>query len=280
MLRRLIFLLCVAPLVQAAPLDEALALFKAGKLSAARTAFEELARAEPANLTALLHLGLIHQRENAPDAALPWLEKAVAAAPSDSMAQTTYGEVCLAAASLHTSLGLAFKGRAALEAAIAANPDNLEAREALMQYYQQAPFGMRDRDKAKAQLEEIRRRDADLGAALSIKLLADAKDYAAAFKLCDELIAKNAKNYTALYAYARTANLSGQNLTSALDHLETCLALIPPNPASPGHSYVYSYIGAIREKLTQPAEAKKAYARALELDPHNARAVSGLARVK
>ena len=54
-----------------------------------------------------------------------------------------------------------------MEKAIQLDPDNLDAREGLFQYYTQAPFFVGgSASKAAAQLEEIRRRDVDRGTAL------------------------------------------------------------------------------------------------------------------
>src|SRR6185436_670005 len=103
--------------------------------------------------------------------------------------------------------------------------------------------------KAAAHLEEIRKRDPDRAAALSALARGNAKDFPAAFKLCDQVLARNPDHYLALYQYGRTAALSRQNLERGLRCLQRCLEIEPPAPSSPSHSMAWNRIGDIREQL-------------------------------
>jgi len=134
--------------------------------------------------------------------------------------------------------------------------------------------------KAAAHLEEIRKRDPDRAAALSALAKGNAKDFPAAFKLCEGVLAKNADHYLALYQYGRTAALSGQNLERGLRCLQRCLEIEPPAPSSPTHSMVWNRLGNIRELLKEREAARSAYETALKLDVGNRPAADSLAKLK
>lgn len=274
----------VAASSPAAPLDDAIALYKEKRFPEARVAFEKLAAAEPANATAAHYLGQTLLRRGdakALDDAAPWLEKAVALDPQNATYLFNYGAAQLQLARKNTSLTSASKGREALEKAVALKPDYLDAREALFQYYTQAPFfAGGSSSKAAAQLEEIRKRDADRAILLSVGSKVTAKDFASAFRLLDDALVKQPDNYTALYYYGRTAAISELNLATGLAHLKKCLTLPPPGPASPTHSHVWNRIGNLHEKLKHTAEARTAYETALKLDSTNKPAADSLAKLK
>ena len=167
-----------------------------------------------------------------------------------------------------------------MEKAIALDPNDLDSREGVYQFYQNAPWPIGSSSKAATQLAEIKKRDPDRWTVLSISTKARAKDYTGAFKLIDEILAKSPDNYVAHYQYGRTAAVADLNLPAGLTHLQKCLTLTPPGPASPTHSHVWNRIGNIHEKLKQPTEARAAYESALKLDPANKAAADSLAKLK
>ena len=179
-----------------------------------------------------------------------------------------------------TSYSAATKGREAMERAIALDPDYLDAREGLFQFYLRAPWPIGSSAKATAQLEAIRQRDPRRALLLTVLQKTAAKDYAAAFKLCEDALARNADDYVALYQFGRTAALSGEHLARGLASLHTCLKFEPPSPASPTHSNAWQRIGNIEERLHHTAEARTAYTTALQLDPSNQQAADALAKLK
>jgi tetratricopeptide (TPR) repeat protein len=274
----------LAAAASAAPIDDAIALFNAKKFPDARVAFEKITAAEPANAVAASYLGQTLLRRGDPkaaDDAVPWLEKATTLDPKNPAYFFTYGVAQLQLAEKNTSLSSASKGREALEKAITLNPDYLDAREALFRYYSRAPFFAGGSSaKAATQVEEIRKRDPDRGIILSVNSKVDDKDYAGAFKILDDTIAKTPDHYLALYTYGRTVAISGLNLPLGLARLQQCLKLTPPSPAAPSHSNAWNRIGNIQEKLKQPAEARTAYETALKLDPNNKPAADALAKLK
>lgn len=282
LLRSVLFLLLLAS-ASAAPLDDAVALYNAKKYPDARAALEKIAASDPANAAASYYLGqtLEHRGDNkALDDALPWLEKAAKLEPKNTEYLLGYGEVCLLLASNHTSVTLATKGRDTLETVVTLDPNNLDAREALLQYYDRAPWPLGSSSKAAAQLEEIRRRDPDRGTVLGAILKVNAKDYTGAFKICDDALAKNPADYVALYHYGRTASFSGQNIERGMQCLKKCLTLTPPGPAVPPHWSVWYRLGTLEEKLHHPAEARADYEEAFKLEPNSKQVNDALAKLK
>lgn len=283
-----VFLVCLAfpPMTAHAASGDfaaAHALFGARRYPEARIALEKILAAEPRHAAACHYLGRAIAARNdaiALDEALPWLAKAVELEPKNAIYLGIYGGILLQQAGRTASYSAATKGREAMEKAIALDPDYLDAREGLFQFYQRAPWPVGSSAKANAQLEEIRQRDPARAIILSVLLKVNAKDYAAAFKLCEEALARNPADYVALYHFGRTASISGANLTRGLASLHACLKLEPPTPASPTHSNAWQRIGNIEERLQRPAEARAAYEAALKLDASNRQAADALAKLK
>lgn len=275
--------LALAASAVAAPIDDAIELFKAKKFPEARAAFETITSAEPKNAVAASYLGQTLLRRGDPkatDDALPWLEKATILDPTNPTYLFQYGGAQLQLAQKNTSLSAASKGREAMEKAVALKPDYLDAREALFQYYTRAPFfAGGSSSKAAAQLEEIRKRNPDRAVSLDVTTKVNAKEYSAAFKVLDAALAKNPTDYNLLYAYGRTAAVSDLNLAAGLANLQKCLSLTP-GPSSPNHSNVWNRIGNLQEKLKKPAEARAAYETALKLDANNKQAADALGKLK
>ena len=266
-----------------ADFDAALTLFKAKRYPEARDAFEKVIAAEPKNAAAYHYLGrtiVIRNDEGAYEEGLKPLAKAVELEPRNPVYLGIYGGTSLQLANRTHSFSAAIRGRDAMEKAIQIDPDYLDAREGLFQFYQRAPWPLGSSTKAAAQLEEIRKRDPDLATVLSITSRTAAKDFPGAFKLCDEVLAKKPDSYIALYHYGRTAAMSGQNLERGVACLERCLKIDPPTPASPSHSNVWQRIGNLREQLRQPDAARAAYETALKLDPGNRQASEALSKLK
>jgi tetratricopeptide (TPR) repeat protein len=266
----------------AAELDSAIALYQARKFPDARAAFEALVATEPHNAAACYYLGMTLRRrgdDRALDDAIVWLEKAAQLEPNNAKYLADYGGTSLQLAAKHRSVGAATRGRDAMEKSLKLEPNNIEARMGLMQFYQRAPWPLGSGSKAKAQLEAIRQIDPTRALSLEVRLKTDEKDYVTAFRICEDVLAKNPSDYNALYQYGRTASISGENLQRGLELLQRCVALPESGPSAPTHSDVWHRVGAIREKLAQPAEARAAYEAALKLSPGNRAAADALAKL-
>lgn len=103
-------------------------------------------------------------------AALPWLEKAAQLTPPNSDFIGDYGGACLELAEKTDSYFLAVRGRELLKHAVQLNPDDVEARAGLMEFYARAPWPLADLWEAEYQAAEIGRRDAKLGAQQEVRL--------------------------------------------------------------------------------------------------------------
>ena len=159
---RLLLLLALAGAVRADPdLDRAVQLYGARQYPEARAALEKIAAARPQDAAACYYLGMTLDEgdDAARDAAVGWLEKAVALAPTNSTYLGEYGGTCLEMADKHHSFTFATRGRNAMERAIALDPNNLDARQGLMQFYARAPWPLGSSSRARTEADEILRRD-------------------------------------------------------------------------------------------------------------------------
>ena len=150
---------------QSAPLvpDSVRALADAGRSRDAYDLGRRAADARPDDPAALAALAIGAMAVQDFDRAVAAADSALVLAPDASRWQLVHGQAYLSHARANPSLGALGKvkrGRAALERAIALDPDNLEARETLMQFLLQAPgFVGGSRDGAMVQAVEIGRRD-------------------------------------------------------------------------------------------------------------------------
>ncbi len=161
-------LLLAAGILRADPaLDRAIQLYQAKQYAEASAALLPITAAEPLDAAACYYLGLAlsHRGDDrALDEAVPWLEKAAKLAPKNALYLGDYGGTCLQLADRHRSLTYATRGRNAMEQAIVLDPGNLDARRGLMQFYARAPWPLGSPARARAQADEILRRDPTRGA--------------------------------------------------------------------------------------------------------------------
>jgi len=267
---------------RAASLSEAIALYDAKKYPEAGAALAKITAAEPKNAAASYYYGMTLRRRGdntALDDAVPWLAKAAELEPNNATYLADYGGSALQLAGKTRSLSGANRGRDAMIRSLELNPDNLQAREGLMQFYSQAPWIAGGRmEKAYAQAEEIRKRDPIRGLTALITLKSGEKKYAEATELCESALKQNPDNYLALYQIGRLASTTGENLDRGLITLRRCLELVPP-PNQPGHSGAHFRIGVILEKKGDKPAARAAYESALKLDPKMKLALDALAKL-
>lgn len=266
----------------ATPLDDAIALYKEKKTLEARAALETLTAAEPGNAEACYYLGLTLLRTHDPkllESAVAWFKKAVDLQPENVAYLFEYGGNCLNLSDKTRSLSTANRGRDALEKLLTLAPAHLEAHVALYQFYEQAPWPLGNSAKAIAHLEEIRLREPDRALSLLVATKTKSKNYAEAFKLCDEALVKNSDNAISLLLYGQTAIASSQNLDLALTRLNQCLTL-PPPPRTAGPAYIHWQIGLLQEKRGDIPAARAAYEAALSINPDFPKASAALEKLR
>lgn len=251
-------------------------------------------------------------------AAAARFEEATAAQPQRSLYAQWLGRALgLAArdASLLARPGLAGRSRAALERAVALDPDNVGARSDLAAYYAAAPgFLGGGMDKARAQVAEIARRDPYLGEVRGGDLLLDTnrfdeaeRRYAAAVRLdprrtdarrrlgflharrgrfaeafaeWDAVLAADPNQPQALFGLGRTADLSGERLAAGEAALQRFLGLTGRAAASgdgPSPARAHFVLGNLARRRGDVATARSRYETALRLDPRNNDARQALA---
>ena len=297
--------------------DDGVRLFNAGRLAEAKPVLAAAARAAPRDGAVAFYLGRIELAEGDGESAARWLERATAVEPRNSAYHywlgNAYGRQAVRAGKLKQAR-LAGRIRGAFERAVALDPDNLDARTGLLQYYVVAPGFMGGSVKrAREQAREIARRSPLRGGVAEGVLAEREKDAAAAERAFTAAVAAapdSALGYTvlgdfyrrtgrhdaafatfermrralpnepsALYLIGRTSAVSGQRLAEGAAALTAYIAA-PRRDTDPPLASAHFRLGAIREKQGDRAAARREYEATLRLDPAQAEARAGLARVR
>lgn len=259
------------------------ALLDARKPAEAQAAFEKLAAAHPADPEVQFYLGELALRRNEPAKAVPFLEKAIATAPSVSRYHRRLGDAWgtqAASASIFSQLGFAKKCIAAYEKAVALDPADLDARFSAFEYYRRAPgLAGGGFEKASATAAAIKQLDANRGRFAYATLYVGEKKYAEAFAQFDEVLKTTPDDYAALYQIGRIAAVSGEQVDRGLASLRRCLELPVPTPETPGHAAAHWRIGQLLEKKKDVPGARASYEKSVALDPKFAPAADSLKKL-
>jgi tetratricopeptide (TPR) repeat protein len=265
----------------AGALEEALVLYGQKRYPEARQAFEKITASEPNNSAACHYLGLtlrMRGDDRAIEDALPWLAKAAELAPKNAAYLASFGITSMQSAGKTRSLSAATRGRDAVIRAIEIEPDNLDNREALLQFYASAPWPIGSRDKAKEQAEAIAQRNSTRGLFANVLIKTTEKKYDEAITLCEKSIEQTPDFYPALAELGRLTVVSGAQLERGLTALRRCLELEPPFGQA-SHALIHYRIGTLYLKLNDKSSARTAFTCALQLDPQLKRAADALAKL-
>lgn len=260
----------------------AVSLFNSRSYPEAEAAFESRLSANSADAEAHHYLGRLSLARQLPEEAMPHLERAAALAPTKAEYQFYYGSGAVqAAAKLGVSfkaLGLAKKGRIAMEKAVDLDPANVLYRQALIEFYSQAPaIAGGGLAKAYAQTDVLRAHDARAATLGLAGLKAREKKYAEAIALAEEMIKAAPDDYQALYLVGRLSAESGVSLDRGIAALRACLKLTPP-PRTVSHATVNYRLGQALAKSGDKDSARSAFAAVLEIDPHHTGAKAALSK--
>jgi tetratricopeptide (TPR) repeat protein len=307
---------------QAPAVDSVRALLRAGNRDQAVAYGRAQIQARPSDAWAHHALAFAALAHEDFDAAVTAAERSVALAPNESrhheLLGNAYFEKAGAAGGLG-AMGPAKKGKEEVERAIALDPNNIGARQSLMEFHLQAP-GIAGGDKAEAgrQATEIARRDPVRGASAKLRVAlqsGDAYDVTYQFEQALRLLTAGrdttgllratlvsatqqvekdaqketltARLYAALpndpivrYARARLWVVQGKQLTDAVALLQAYIAL--PDPPMGGASVGGAHwrLGQAYEKQGQGPEALAEYRRAVELAPQLEDAKKDLQRLE
>lgn len=278
-----IFAVTAALLHAAAPIDDAVALYKSKQYPEARAAFQQIAITEPANAAVHYYLGVLAEKRGDTEEAVKQLETATTLAPKNFTYFLELGGAygtAIDKAGMFSKLGIAKQCGAALERAVALAPDSIDARNGLISFYRSAPsFAGGSMSKAYEQAAEIKKLDPIVGAYAYGQLYLADKKYDDAFNVLETALKTAPDNYLALYSIGRTAAQTGLRLDRGEQALRRCLDLTPAKN-EPGYAAVHWRLGVIAEKRHDPAAARAAYQASLQLDPEFKLAADSLAKLK
>lgn len=245
-------------------------------------------------------------------------ERATRAYPGSAVSHYWLGRtyaIEVVQASILRQPGLARRTKAHLEKAVALDPAFIDGRFALMQYYLRAPgIAGGSVEKARAQVAEIRRRNAYRGGQSAATVARRQKDHAAAiaeyerliaqypdsaapysslastygdrkqwddaFRTIDRFLAAQPREVLAQYAIGRVAAESGQQLERGEQALRRYIAEASPGPGEPSVATAHMRLGAIHERRGHKDVARVEYQTALRLEPTLEAARDALAKLK
>jgi len=274
-------LLIVANLVATAALaqaqtgvDEAVTLVEKRQYAEAKLLLKAAVAADPSDPRATAYLAIVrlnHDRDA--DGAIELAEKAVALAPATSRYQVWLGSIYLAKAGqsgLLKAASLAGKGKAAYERAVALDPSSVEARQALLQYYLNAP-GVAGGSVAKAreQATAIGALDAHGGRLAAARIADHEKEWPAAEAAYREALKLQPER-------ASTHNSLGYALLHQKRYEDAVAAFRRYVELAPDDANAHDSLGEGLLAAGRTAEAEASYRRATEVDPAFAPSVWGL----
>lgn len=277
---------------------------------------EAYTKANPKNAEAWTLLARARLQAGKAESAVQAGEKAVALAPNSAQAQywlgNAYGER-IGQVGMLSKMGMAPKLRNAFENAVRLDPDLLQAREALVVYYLQAPAAVGGGlDKAKAQVREIAKRDPFRGylsqaqiemseqqfdaavksyrSALALKpgdkdvrmriglLYQQQERWADAFAYFRAWVAKDPDAGVAWYQIGRTSVLGEQQLPEGIEALRRYLTL-PVAAGAPPLANAHFRLGQLYALQGNKPLARQSFQQALKLDPKLKEAKDALAKL-
>jgi len=273
-------------------------------LTAATALFLMTTAAVAATPDALINSGRQALRQGEFEKAAGLFEQAVEQQPNNGdyhfWLGSAYGSLARSS-SLFKQAGLARKTKVEFERAVQLDPNHLEARFALIDYYSIAPgFMGGDMKKALEQAAEIRKRDTLAGHRAFARVYGRQQKPDLLRKELVAMVAEQPSSPKARFFYAGY-HLSEKNYKGALDEIETALRLDPnymptyfrlgqlagiagtnfgrgeealkkyiayqPTDEEPPVARAWYWLGTIYEKEGRKAEAKQSYQTALRLQP-------------
>ncbi len=303
---------------RAQSLDRGRQLFVEQKIIEAKAEFLALQKMGDQAAATSYYLGRIAIIENDGDAAVRHLERAVELEEANALSHAWLGNairLVTPRASKFKMALLARRMKKEWERAVQLDPNQLDARVGLIQFYAYAPgFWGGDKDKARAQVAEIAKRNIFRGA-LARGLMAEIEKNVAeeetAYKLAVASAPDSADGYFALsamyarhglheqafdalqkyerlhsndprlwYEVGRVAGTTGQQLERGEAALNRFLASPPPGASIAYIAGAHHWLGTIAEKRGNKGTARERYRTALKINPHSKLAKEALGRLK
>lgn len=287
--------------------DRAVQLFQAGDWAAARAEFSAAVLRNDRDAHAHYYLGRLAERDGDLPAAVRHLERAVQLDDHVSDYHLWYGKALAEQGMRGSKLKLPFVARhvrSEWERAVALDPRNLDAREAMLDMYSMAPRMLGGNlDKARDEAQAIARVDVTRGHLAMARLAMRANDGAAvereaeaaialapdtlrgysllagwygtrkqwpqAFATVDRYLARRPDDPYGRYAVGRMAAESGAQLPRGESFIRGFLAQPPRDVTPPTMSRAWLRLGQILVHEGREAEGRAAFQKALAIDPRN-----------
>jgi tetratricopeptide (TPR) repeat protein len=285
------------------PMEQGIQNYEARQFDAAKTNFETVLAGEENNAQALYYLGRMALESGEIDTGVKQLEKAVELDGANSEYHLRLGiaySVKIQEVSFFEKGQLAPKIKSEFEKAVETDPENMDARMGLAQFYLNAPpIAGGSTEKAMEQIEVIKKQnplqghifmaqihmakkeydeaEKELQSAVSLEanepdihyqlgmLYQTSQNFPAAFEALESAIQSDPDYMGAYYQIGRTAIFSGDNIERAIDCLQLYLKKdVQPN--QPSWAHAHWRLGMLYEKAGEVEMAKKEYQAALELD--------------
>lgn len=313
----LMLLIAVPCSLRAQSLDDAIRMLNANRSQEAKPILLAIAAREPDNARAQHYAGRVLLVLDDAGASIKYLERAVRKEPNNSEYQLWLGRGYGSQAedaNVVKQPGLAKKTKNAFDRALALDPENLDARRSLIDYYLIAPgFLGGDKKKALEQANEILKRDKWRGyqalALVQVEMenLAGAEQtmtalmrafpdssspriqlairqqetrrYDDAYETIKPLLGRTPVNMATLYQVGRISAMSGANLERGEAALRSYLTLTP-GPGDPGHGAAHWRLGMVAEHRGNKIAARTEYETAIRLDPKLTQAKDALKKLR
>ena len=280
-------------------------LFDARNWDAAKREYAALAKAAPTDVRPVLHLGRIALAQGDTEEGIKHFERCAAIDETVADCHLWLGNA-LGSAAMRTSKFklpfLAKRTKREFDRAVELDPNSIDARSGVLQYYMLAPgFLGGSMDKAREQAAEIDKRST-LRGAIAYGLLADRakntreaeaayqravtaapdsgigynalvnlyvreKRWTDAFATLDRVVAHAPSETNVLLAVARVAYLSGEQLARGEDAAKHWIANPPQEASFNSQATAHLRLGNIYEKTGRKELARAEYESALRLNP-------------
>ncbi len=286
-------------------IERAKQLFDAAKYAEARTELLALQKADGGNAAAAYYLGRIATFDNDGEEAIRQLERAVELEDGNALYHAWLGNAVrddLQRASKIKQAFMARRMRKEWERAVELDPNQVDARFGLVQFYAMAPGAMGgSMERAREQAGEIAKRNAMRGA-MARGLIAAAEKTAAAevaayqeaiaaapdstagyfalgnvyardgkateaFATLDQYVKRHPDDRWGLYQAGRFAGVTGQQLDRGEGALKEFLATPPVDAHAPMIAGAHYWLGQIAEKRGAKDAAREHYRTALKINP-------------
>ena len=248
--------------------EEGVRLFEARQPAQARPLLEAAVREDPSDARAAFYLGRTLLSADEVSKAVEWIEKAVALDEGrveyHLWLGRAYGSKAMRA-NVFQQASLAGKVRREFERANALDPENLEARFGLLEFYLRAPGVMGGSvAKAREQAAEIAKRDAVHGHRAAGRVAEHEKQYDAAREELSAAL-QEAPEKPEPYYWLGSFYERRKDYARAFDTYEKLLST--PNVDALSLAWTHYRLGVLYEKKQARELARAEYAAALSLDP-------------